>query len=70
MDDLIAALTIFRKYMDKDEYAPTHCEHDILLVVGVEEDAVSTEDLAELNRLGFTWQNQYDCFGSLRFGSA
>lgn len=30
MEDLIKAFTIFAKY--SKAYAPTHCEHDILIV--------------------------------------
>ncbi len=68
MKDLIAALNIFLKY--KDAYAPTHCEHDVLLVVGITKEEVSEEDKARLNDLGFYWSYEYDCWGSFRFGSA
>ena len=34
MKDLIEALTIFLKYAD--EYSPTHCEHDELMVPGIQ----------------------------------
>jgi hypothetical protein len=69
MKDLIAALQIFAKYTDAD--APTHCEHDVLLVA-VQADAVSPEDTAELDRLGFFVSSDPDndgCFISFRFGS-
>lgn len=54
MDDLIAALQILRKYLpDTNKHCPTHCEHDILMVMDVDPTKVSTEDAEELDRLGF-----------------
>jgi hypothetical protein len=68
MDDLIAALQIFRKYTDAD--SPLHCEHDTLLVC-VDPTLVSDEDRAALDRLGFFVGGEYpDVFTSFRFGSA
>lgn len=69
MDDLIAALQIFRKCAG-NLYNPTHCEHDVLMVVGVTREQVSSEDLVKLEQLGFRWMPEYDVFGSTRFGSA
>lgn len=68
MDKLIQALQIFLKY--KNLKWPTHCEHDVLLVVGIEKDEVSVEDRVSLDELGFYWMDEYDCFGSGRYGSA
>lgn len=68
MDDLIAALTIFRKYTDK-KY-PTGCEHDTLYVYGVPLEDVSAEDVARLDELGFEWDEDIGAFYSFRFGSA
>ncbi len=68
MNDLIAGLTIFAKYANP--YSPTHCEHDILLIMGIEEGDVSEEDAAELDRLGFGWSDEFGCWASHRFGSA
>lgn len=68
MNDLIKALTIFAKY--KDDHYPTHCEHDVLLIMGISLDEVSEEDQAELDRLGFHWNTEFDCWGSFRYGSA
>jgi hypothetical protein len=68
MSDLIEALTIFRKYADP--HYPTHCEHDIMLVVGIKEDEVTPEDGARLDALGFFWCDEYECWASFRFGSA
>jgi len=68
MKNLIEALNIFLKYADK--YTPTHCEHDVMLVVGITEDQVSPEDKARLDELGFFWNTEHDSWSSFRFGSA
>ena len=77
MDDLIEALTIFRKY--KNERNPTNCSHDELAIMAVGFAEVSEEDKARLDKLGFFWSgddgdgNEEDEDGhwmSLRFGSA
>lgn len=68
MEDLIKALQIFLKY--NNEEWPTHCEHDVLLVVGITEDEVSDNDKKELDELGFIWFEEYDSWGSYRYGSA
>lgn len=68
LTDLIEALTIFKKY--GDDYAPTHCEHDVFSVcAGIAEDVVSPEDKARLEKLGFFWSTEYDNWASFRFGS-
>lgn len=66
MDDLIEALTIFRKY--GNPHNPTHCEHDTLWICGIDPDAVSQEDTARLDQLGFFVGDE--AFQSFRFGSA
>lgn len=68
MSDLIAALQIFLKY--KDEQFPTHCEHDVLLIMGITKEEISEEDVVKLYRLNFSWFNEFNCWGSFRFGSA
>lgn len=68
MNKLIQALQIFLKYKDLDY--PTICEHDVLLIVGLEQDEVSEEDTEKLDELGFNWMYEYDCFGSHTYGSA
>lgn len=68
MEDLIKALQIFLKY--RNEKWPTHCEHDIMLISKVHQDDVSEEDDLELDKLGFSWNDEYDCYTSYRFGSA
>ena len=71
MEDLIKALNIFLKYLDDgNECSPTHCEHDELWVVGVNQHDVSEEDHAELEELGFFWDEGDDSYKSFRFGSA
>lgn len=66
MKDLIEALTIFAKYKNNEN--PTHCEHDVLYVVGITKEEVSEEDRARLDVLGFFYSN--DGWKSYRFGSA
>lgn len=68
MNDLIKALTIFMKY--KNEAYPTHCEHDILMIMGVGKKEMSQEDTEEVTKLGFHWSSEYDCWASFKFGSA
>lgn len=70
MQDLITALQIFLKYADPIN--PTHCEHDVLVIVGIEPNEVSDEDKARLDKLGFFVGNEfgYPVFQSYRFGSA
>lgn len=65
--DLIEALTIFFKY--SNEYAPTHCEHDVLCVVSVPKE-LPDADLKRLEELSFFWSEEHDCWASFRFGSA
>jgi hypothetical protein len=67
--ELIEALTIFSKY--KDLRNPTHCEHDVLYIMGVTEEEVSEEDKARLKTLGFLWSSREDgAWISYRYGSA
>lgn len=70
MSKLIEALQIFLKYGDP-QY-PTHCEHDVLTICGIDPDDVSDEDKAKLDELGFHVSDEYgfEHFQSYRFGSA
>jgi hypothetical protein len=70
MKQLIEALQIFLKY--GNPYNPTHCEHDVLIIVGIDPDSVSEEDKSKLDELGFFVDNEYGdkMFTSYRFGSA
>jgi len=68
MKDLIEALQIFLKYGNLPY--PTHCEHDILIVYGIEPQDVSPEDTERLDKLGFRVNEDYpEAFSSFRFGS-
>jgi hypothetical protein len=69
MNDLIAALQILGKYQEDTEW-PTHCEHDILMVTVVEKDDVPEDEQKELDKLGFFWNEEHECWTSYRFGSA
>jgi len=66
MKDLIEALNIFAKYTQDDR--PTHCEHDTLMVL-VDPNIVSEEDVTKLDELGFFVSGEGN-FYSFRFGSA
>lgn len=71
MSDLIKALTILLKY--GDPHNPCNCNHDELIICGIDPKDVSPEDKKSLDGLGFfvsdegyadeTW------FKSFRFGS-
>ncbi len=69
VDQLIQALTIFKKYLG-DESHPTHCEHDIMMIMVHSEKEISEEDRKALDELGFHFSQEYDCWTSYRFGSA
>lgn len=69
MDDLIEALTIFKKYGNPS--SPTICTHDKLYITGeIRPDDVSSEDRERLEELGFLVDSGLDQFYSYRFGSA
>lgn len=68
MDKLIQALQIFLKYGNPAR--PTHCEHDTLIICGIDPDDVPDEDKKKLDELGFFVGEEYDaCFISFRYGS-
>lgn len=55
MEELIRALNILSKYM-KDDYHrdfPTHCEHDVMYVCGVDLEKMDASVVSELVELGF-----------------
>lgn len=68
MNDLIEALTIFSKYMDKD-CDPTNCDHDVLMVLCGHE-LIPDNKKNRLDELGFVWSDERSCWISFRFGSA
>lgn len=67
MEDLIQALQIFLKY--GNPHNPTHCEHDVLRVYGIDPKIVSEEDKAKLKELGFKVDHEFEGFYSFRYGS-
>ena len=70
MKQLIEALTILLKYGNPDY--PTHCEHDVMYICGIEPEQVSEEDQAKLKELGFNVgrESGENGFYSFRYGSA
>jgi hypothetical protein len=68
LDGLIAALTILRKYGNPD--FPTHCEHDVLTICGIDPFEVTEEDKKKLDELGFFVNGAFEAFQSYRYGSA
>ena len=70
MEDLIKALQILNKY--GNPHNPTHCEHDVLTICGIDPADVSDEDKIKLGTLGFLVSDEYGdgSFQSFRFGSA
>ena len=68
MSDLIEALTILLKYGDPDY--PTHCEHDVLTICGIEVEHLTSKDIIKLSKLGFDVNYDEECLQSFRFGSA
>jgi hypothetical protein len=68
MDELIEALTIFKKYQTCKW--PTHCEHEVLEIMGVSEEEVSAEDKQRLYVLGFLWDRGECSWVSFIFGCA
>lgn len=70
MEKLIEALQIFLKYGNPDY--PTHCEHDVMYIVGIDPDDVSDEDKEKLDELGFFISDESgeNGFQSFRYGSA
>ena len=70
MSDLILALQIFQKYQKQEGlFNPIHCEHDMLMILGVDKLRVSEVDRLTLDSLGFLWSPEYGCYISYIFGS-
>ena len=67
LDELIRALTILRRYGNPRR--PTYCEHDELMICNIDPDAVSGEEIEELDALGF-FRTDDGGFKSFRYGSA
>lgn len=70
MKDLIQALEILLQY-GNPKY-PTHCEHDVLTICGIDPEKVSDSDKKKLDELGFFVSDECGdkCFQSFHFGSA
>ncbi len=68
MKDLIQALRIFQKYQDVTY--PTNCEHDVMYIMKITQDEVSDTDKAELETLGFHWDEEVGCWATFKYGSA
>jgi hypothetical protein len=64
---LIDALLIFRKYGNPKW--PTNTGHDVLYVKGPEPDKMTPEDVGELDRLNFNWDEDIESWSSYVFGS-
>lgn len=67
LSNLIKALQIFLKY--GNPVCPTHCEHDVLWICGIDPAIVSKKDIKLLDELGF-FVDGCDGFQSYRYGSA
>jgi len=65
MDKLIEALQIFLKYGNPRN--PTHCEHDVMYICGIDHNAVSDEDIKTLDKLGFFLTEEG--FQSFKYGN-
>ena len=67
---LIEALQILLTY--GNPRLPTHCEHDVLYIVGTDPSSVSKQDIDRLDALGFIISDEdgEELFISFRFGSA
>ena len=70
MKKLIEALQILIKYGDYNW--PTHCEHDVLYIVGINPDDVTEEDKNKLHELGFLIGEEtgQKLFYSYKYGSS
>lgn len=68
MEKLIEALQIFLKYGNPQW--PTHCEHDVLWICGIQWSDILSEDQEKLKELGFFYDESDDAIQSFRYGSA
>ena len=70
MEDLIKALQILLQY--GNPVNPTCCEHDEMMICGIDPDDVSEADIKQLDELGFFVSDEYGdkMFKSFKFGSA
>jgi hypothetical protein len=71
MKELIQALIILAKYGNPDN--PTHCEHDVMYICGIDPSDVSDADVKTLEELGFfigDGGGGEEQFQSYKYGSA
>ncbi len=69
MDDLIEALTIFRKYTDGTKKRCSCCIHDVF-IIHIDPGKVSKADKKRLEELSFEATDEYGpSFASEHFGS-
>lgn len=68
MKELIEAFQIFLKY-DNPDY-PTNCEHDIMRVyLNIAYDTIDQDDIKKLAELSFSYDDDFGCFYSYKYGS-
>lgn len=72
--ELVDALTLLRDHANPDPTWPTHCEHDVLVVL-VDPETVPDDVKARLKAMGFEHgpheaSGDIPCFYSFRYGSA
>lgn len=67
LQGLVAALTIFAKYNPK---ARTHCEDQVLWIMGVTLQEIAPEDRRALYELSFSWDALEECWCSSWFGAS
>lgn len=69
MRELIEALELLAKY--GEPAYPFHCEHDVLVICGIDPADVSAEDKCRLEAYGFFESEEYEGhFASFKYGSA
>ena len=73
MEDLIKSLQIIEKYLEGfHKKFPTHCEHDVLMVPGINDEVwenIPDEVMRKLEELGWDYIEDYGCLVSFRWGS-
>lgn len=67
MEDLIKSLQIFLRHGNVK--FPTHCEHDIMYIFPNNPEGFTEEEVAELDKLGWHWDEDDESWQSFKFGS-
>jgi len=68
MKELVEAFQIFLKY-DNPSY-PINCQHDIMRVyLDVSFDTIDKNDIKRLIEIGFEYDDDFECFQSIKYGS-